>query len=506
MIRPLAYVLMCLGAHTPASKQQPPARYSFPADATIVFRVEIRADKGDFVEVHSGRPQLKVFGPASTGGTRLGLAFAGLVGRTELTPEKSLGQADPLTGTRPFPIVAPMAPATFGFHELTVDERGRVIREKGAIPLPYALGTVASLILEPLPEQPADGWKRTERTILAVGRETGALGIRMLPLPSSPYTRPSDDGETLAGEETSLFKPENAGKDQIRYKREYRLATVAKSGGEPRFELELTGTHSADAATALPADIELKGKMTSRKDNLTVRVPITVSIHRMAEAEMVKIREDQAKAASEAKARMEEEARRRKEPISKSERTAILEGLSNPESRKVREALRMLDKREPEKPDAAIAAKLATILGANDRFLAMQAAKALVHHATEAETGALLKALETNDVLVAQYCMKALAKTKAKKAPAVLVSKIANISMRHPASEALKAMGPMAEEPVSGLLKSEDWNLRMAGCEILAVIGTEKSAKVLKKLADSDENSLVKHKAGEALDAMARRK
>lgn len=506
MIRPLAYVLMCLSAEAPASKQQPPARYTFSADTTLIYRVEIRADKGDLVEVHSGRPQLKVFGPASSGGTRLGLAFAGLGGRTELTPERPPGQAEPLTGPRPFPSVMPMAPATFGFHELTVDERGRIIREKGAIPLPHALGSVATLLLEPLPEKPASSWTRTEKTILTVGREAGSFGTRMLPPPPAPYGRFTDERESLAAEETSSFNPDAQGKDTIRYKREYRMATIAKAGGDPRFELELSGTHTADTATALPVEIDLKGKLTSRRENLTVKIPITVSIHRMSEAELAKIKEEQAKAASDSKAKAEEEARKRKQPFTKAERESLLESLSRPESRKVREALRAIDKREPEKPDPVIAAKLATLLGSSDRFLAMQAAKALEHHATEAEAGALLKELDSSDIFVAQACIKALGKLKSKKAPGAIVTKMANPSLRFQAVEALKAMGSMAEDAVVPLLKSDDWNMRMTACDILAAIGTQKSAKHLTKLAESDEHVSVKSKAREALDALARRK
>ena len=501
----IALLGLCL---LPAFAEQPvPRRYTFAKDTVFPYRMEIRGEKGDLTEAFTARPEIRVAGFTDPGVARLMIQNTGL--NVQMVP-KAEQQAGPLV---PFGPVRPFPHPTLAFpfpgsrtHELSVDDRGRIIREKGAVALPYALGTFASLLLEPLPEQDAATWTRTERSWLTVGRDSGAFGARLLEPLASPFGRGPEERENLACEEKFTFTRGESGKNGNEGRREHSLKTLEKVAGEPRFELELSGSQVADPKTGLPTELKLKGSLTSRNQNITARVPILVAVHLVSESEIAKMREDQAKAARDAKAKAEEEARKRKEPFSKAEREAIISDLSSSENRKVREALRILDKREPEKPDSAISAKLATILGASDRFLAMQAAKALEHHATEAETGALLKALETNDVLVAQYCMKALARTKAKKAPGVLVSKLANISLRHPASEALKAMGPMAEEPVSGLLKSEDWNLRMTACEILAVIGTDKSAKVLKKLAESDENTLVKHKAGEALDAMARRK
>lgn len=507
MSRAGTLLLLLLGPMAAAAWQAKAPRYEFPKDSTIPYRLEIRGEKGDQTEVYTGRPEVRVAGPSTLGGTRLVIQSPGLHFRVAPREDSQTLPAISFGGPRPLfpPALAGPFPG-FATHELTVDERGRVIREKNPVALPYGLGTFASLLLEPLPEKESASWTRTEKTWLAVGQGSGFMGLRLLEHPLPPFGRDNQDRESLACEETSTFTRGEGGKETASHRREYRLMTLQKVAGEPRYELNLAGTQVADSRTGLPLEISLKGSLVSRRENITARIPFTVFIHRITDAEVARQKEDQAKAAREARARADEEARKRKEPFSKEERAAILGKLASPESRIVREALRELNKREPEKADPAISARLAILLSGSDRFLAMEAARAMEHHGAEAESGALVKAMETTDIFVANACLKALGRLRNKKAAGPVASKLSNLSLRHAAAEALKAMGPMAEEAVAAHLKSDDWNLRMTACEILAVIATEKSSKSLKKLAETDENNLVKMKAREALDALARRK
>jgi HEAT repeat protein len=73
------------------------------------------------------------------------------------------------------------------------------------------------------------------------------------------------------------------------------------------------------------------------------------------------------------------------------------------------------------------------------------------------------------------------------------------------ANKALMAMGPAAEPAVATLLDHAEWPIRTDACKILGEIGTAKSLPILDRLADEDENSMVRHVAGRAAEAIRER-
>ena len=73
------------------------------------------------------------------------------------------------------------------------------------------------------------------------------------------------------------------------------------------------------------------------------------------------------------------------------------------------------------------------------------------------------------------------------------------------ARKALEAMGPVAEQPVLGMLASPDAQTRAEACGVLKTIGTQESVAGLQNVAQQDRDLRVKLAAQEALTAIAAR-
>jgi HEAT repeat protein len=100
----------------------------------------------------------------------------------------------------------------------------------------------------------------------------------------------------------------------------------------------------------------------------------------------------------------------------------------------------------------------------------------------------------------APEAITALGALKDERAVDVLIAQLAKHT--NDATNALKAMGPMAERKVLGLLGNRVAAVRLVGCDILKDIGTKDSVESLKKLSKLDRVPAVKNAAKDALDAI----
>src|SRR5581483_5628460 len=60
-----------------------------------------------------------------------------------------------------------------GEHSLRVDDRGHVQSVRGDSQLPWLLGNLSQLMLDPLPETPAARWEESNRSGISVVQEDG---------------------------------------------------------------------------------------------------------------------------------------------------------------------------------------------------------------------------------------------------------------------------------------------------------------------------------------------
>lgn len=468
-------------------------RYKFEPSALLAYKVVIRADEGDEVTLLSGTPEFKVQA-ADAQGARLYLANIHLSQSTERKAGVRAGLPRP---PRIPSIRFPGRPFEFQGHEVTLDERGNVLQERGKSSLNYLLGSLAGLIFEPFPEKPQATWSRTERTTISITARSDRF--------PSPFREPAES-ERLTAEETTTFTLQPMTDKLVKLKREHALHTFEKAADGPRLELELAGTYLFDREAGLPQELSYEGKLTSRKDNVTYRAPLSVSARRLSAEELQALREEQIKREAEAKARAEQAALERKTPLAAEERGVILANLQDEDKSKVREALGKLKNKEPAQEDKEIAFNVALVLEGGDRLLRQPAVEALEKWATRDQADALVKAAGDSQFFIAQAAMRGLARLQEPQTYPVIAARLAELAHRATAAQCLKKIGPDAEAAVAELLQNADWGARMEACNVLKEIGGEKSLPLLTALATADPNNLVRLRAREAADAVGKRK
>jgi hypothetical protein len=466
-----------------------PLRYAWAQAGKLAYALEIEIDHGDEVETQKGTVCVSVTpgdeGQAlvSTPPLRLGSQRTLKPGRNPLVP----GFGPPVPR---LPVLGPPGIGAFNGHELKMDARGRVISERGDAQLPFALGALLPLLFQPLPEAAEAGWQRTQETAIRV---TADGPFR------NPFRAETETGR-LNAEEVTTCAVSAVSDTRVELTRTYVLKTVQTVDGEAAMELSGSGTIALDRGRGVPAEVTYALRFHERAENREQRYPIRFSCKLLNEADL-KQQEEQAKAALGA-AKAAAEARRA--PPTPPERDALLTELQSSDKERARRAINTLQHKQPEKPDAAIAAAIAGWLGDADTFIRQQAAEALANWGTAAEAPALLKILEGSG-FDARAAGRVLGKLKEKRAAPVLAAKLTDMSWRFEAAAALTAIGTPAEGVVAKLLKDKDWGVRLEACRILQQVGSKDSLKALDAVAASDDNPLVKQTAAAAAQAIRAR-
>ena len=134
---------------------------------------------------------------------------------------------------------------------------------------------------------------------------------------------------------------------------------------------------------------------------------------------------------------------------------------------------------------AEVAQAIVPMLQEPDGFTRADAAKALAVWGGPESTPALIVALKDTAFNVRWAVLDALKGLKDPQASEALAALVAEDKDRGKAVDALKAIGPPAEDAVIPLLSNGEDRVRVEACKILQVIGSEKSVPMLRRLAAS---------------------
>jgi HEAT repeat protein len=144
-------------------------------------------------------------------------------------------------------------------------------------------------------------------------------------------------------------------------------------------------------------------------------------------------------------------------------------------------------------------------LQSGDHFTKISAAKALAVWGTSTAGSALLQEIKGKDVFVRKAALEAIGKLNLKEAPLAVAPLLIEQATRGDAVNALKAMGPMAEEAVLPYLDDRDAFVQMEACKVLESIGTEKSIEKIRKYGVSGK-PFAKDTSAKAIQAIQQRK
>jgi hypothetical protein len=471
-----------LGKSSPASETSSKAtissaeryrlNYDWKAGKTYVYRIKISADRGDYAEEYSGDVTYKA---ATSKDEGFVLTVTGGLNRGE----KSLPDARVIHMGRHHVYLDSPPPSKS--ITLAMNSRGQVSRMDGSSPLPYLLGDLSQLVVEPLGSPTEESW--------TVANYTGITVISNF----FPYHRFSSAHfhEGVEANEKATYRIVGGHDKQISVAKHYVLTSVSEFAGKPRFEATGDGTVKFDIEKGLFGSMDFTMRVVVRQKNKTEEIPVKVTYRLLGDEEVAQV------------AKAEEDARReRKRPLSPQEIDAAVADMISADRLKAMKAAELLSKKPPANPGPKVLKSLETVLAqASDPLVRAAAANVIKNFATERQIPLFLNALSDNWPPVRNAAIEALIKLKSPKAIGPVAQCLNDPHSRQDAARFLKAMGPAAEDAVIAQLKAPDEWTRKDACEVLQAIGTKKSIPALENAAAAG-GMMVQHAASAALAAV----
>ena len=136
-----------------------------------------------------------------------------------------------------------------------------------------------------------------------------------------------------------------------------------------------------------------------------------------------------------------------------------------------------------------VLAMLAQRINEPDNMARSALARLLGQHATPQYVPLLLRLLKGSDRSLHREAVRALGRLKDQRACEPLAEMVAT-GRDYQAAEALKEIGPAAEEAVLRLFQEKHFDTRRQACEILHRIGTRRSLEALREAALSSDDML----------------
>ncbi len=367
-------------------------------------------------------------------------------------------------------------PTTFGGRgELTVSTSGAVIKNtSNGTQLPFLLGPLSTLILEPLSPDNEPTWK-VSNNLAVVGKSSPPKNVGPASRARSRMARQSGQPERPAfasgATEEAKYSRSAAKGNLVRIKKHLELKTEAASEEVPAMEKTSEGEITFDVQAGVPKKAVFKEVLRVA----AASAPLTVTYRLLSDAEVAKLEQE----ASDRKAEREAKEAEEKRPLDDADVKALLAELKVPAE--ARGAADRLAKGPANDQREQVAKALGKLLSDKDDGTRTSAAKALIVWGTSDNVPALIKALQSDNVFLRGEAIKALGAQQDKRGAEAVAKQLPND--RHNAGEALAAMGDIAEPYVVPLLQDLDEGVRSEACKILAKIGTDKSRPALEVLA-----------------------
>jgi hypothetical protein len=350
----------------------------------------------------------------------------------------------------------------------TLDRCGGLVIEGELRPAPVLLGWLEMLVIEPLPATPKGTWdKQTD------------LGVVERDHAETPFGHPIPHSETEtkrgAVERIDFSVVETKG--QVAHvAKKYSLKTAPEAGGVKHIDMTGNGDFDFDLKAGLIKSLAMKYDVLVKEGNVTITVPLALNYRLLTDAE-----------AAERKRKADEAAKAladslKPKPLTAEDRSLILSDLRSEDAGRIRTAAQRLSKSVRDDGATAISAALVHARKSADTWGSNDIVVALGVWATPEAESALIEVSKSQDFFVRSAALRALGKYVKTKAAAEAVA-AQMFSDRFGAVEALKQMGPIAEQATIPLLDDRDANVRSSAQDVLAAIGGKKSLRLLQDRA-----------------------
>lgn len=455
-------------------------RYRWQAGKSYAYSIQIEADSGETIELLSGTP---VYMVRSTGPEGTELVFNGrLMPMQKFKPGRRIPFGRPPHFRGPFSAFGGVGIHAFPptEHVLHVDNRGGLQSQRGDSQLPYVLGNLSQLVLPPLPRESIDHWEESCKTAVTLKSDDSRF-------PRFGFGRfaDRDDGTHLDASEKAEYTVIESQPNAVIIRKKYELKTTETLDGQPRVELTGQADFTFDLGLGLPKSMSGKFKLTNATENVTHRIPITISAKLLNEEERARLEGDQKPAIS-------------RQPVDDEVIDEVLEDLKASEPFRVQNAADRLEKAEPSARQFEVARALEPFMKSQDNVTRQAAARALAVWGTTESVPALIEALQDELFAVRALALTGLGKIGDERAIEPTIGLLRTERNRLEAIAALENIGVPAEVAVLKLLEEANSNVRYDACRILTTMGTDKSLALLEKQARDDDNNLVRLVAAQA--------
>ena len=189
--------------------------------------------------------------------------------------------------------------------KLLVSERGEIIEATGNVQLPYLLGPVGTLAIEPLTSGEQRTWQTQRATVLTqiIGQESASpFSMRFRHrsrFGQGPFAQNQTKVVVTPAIETSDYELAGTNGDVASIKKRYTFQTLDPAGSPPVAKMTGEGTISFNRAKGYAEKMEYKATLLRSTNNVSVTVPLTMEWRRLSQGELNQMRA-QAKANLEA--------------------------------------------------------------------------------------------------------------------------------------------------------------------------------------------------------------
>jgi hypothetical protein len=471
------------------SRSRSGPRYQFKDSPTNIYSVQIEVRGEGAPDILGGNLQV-VVRPLPT--NNFSLTFRGM-----LVPKRESGLRVPSSFSNPRWYSTVQLTET---TELQMDNRGRVLRLSGDYPLPIPLGTLAQAFVEPLPETGESRWETTdELAVMDDPQGSGPASAFYNSTGSIYYPTPGGRNAQAVVPVTRKQKYDTKAISEISsgirliFQKKSTLESLWHVGNEPRFNATGEGELEFDLAAGLLRRVAMEYKTVSTTEAVTKRATVVLSLKLLTGKE----RDDAVQTITPRVATLRK--------LSADEVEKIIADLKSSDATARSTAASKLQSSELTAAPPALMEIAVENIAATDSLLKIAAVKIIGDHGTAEHVPILLRILKEDDYSGRYAALRGLGRLKDKRAIEPLVSILAGGgSDSYQITEILGKIGPDAEDAVLGLFKERHTETQRTACNILKVIGTQKSLPTL-QTAMMALNQSLSQAASEALRAIKAR-
>ena len=395
---------------------------------------------------------------------------------------------------------------------------GEIVEFNGEESLPYVLGPLGQLFIEPLDPYGEPTWSSEYTTSLRiVKREANDPLSRARSRMRMPFNRrgrfnpfgeePEEETiKVIPAVERTSYRLGAELNNRITIHKKYEFTTTS-SPKRPYLSVAGSGEIVFDRKLGMPASLDYRATITQNDEDGSVdKLPITLS-YTLRDPEVVKKERAAARQRAEEQRKREQEERTKPNPKLVDELLASIRRAEGGHG-----ALQHLQRLAriavvSEKRDAVL--KVARNHRSNSNaFIQGSAAEIFCKWSTEDDIDEMWNIVFDKNHMLNNARKVAIARLVEFNQPGLypkLIRLMNNISMRHDLKKKLIAAGPVVEEPVLESFDSvKDAGVRRDLVEVLQKVGTEKSISMLEGLATGSDFSM-KFPARRALDAIRAR-